>query len=89
LCDSEKQNIRVPLLVIAETLLPETLQFLKINKSLDTTVTPADTSDSPPKAFELHRLAPTLKEMLPPQTWTNSVRYDNNAQSNFILTNSP
>jgi hypothetical protein len=27
--------------------------------------------------------------MLPPQTWTNFVRCDDNAQSNFTLTNTP
>ncbi len=84
-----KRN-RVPLgLVIVEAVLPETLQFLKIANSPDTIVEPADKSDKPSTAFELHRLAPMMKEMLPPETWTDSVRCNDNAQSNFTLTNDP
>jgi hypothetical protein len=49
-------------------MLPETLQFLKIANSLDTTVVPADTFELPLKEFELHRLDPMMKEMLPPPT---------------------
>jgi len=49
-------------------MLPETLQFLKIANSLDTTVEPTDTVEKPLKAFELHRLDPMMKEMLPPPT---------------------
>jgi hypothetical protein len=49
-------------------MLPERLQFLKIANSFDTMVAPADTVDSPFKAFELHRLAPMMKEKLPPPT---------------------
>ncbi len=49
-------------------MLPEILQFLKFAKSPDTIVEPADTVDLPLKAFELQRLAPMMKEMLPPQT---------------------
>jgi hypothetical protein len=75
--------------VLVEALLPDTLKFLKIAKNPDTIVEPADTSDLPFIAFELHRLAPMMKEMLPPQTWTNFVRCDDNAQSNFTLTNTP
>lgn len=59
------------MLVVA--LLPETLQFWKIAKSPDTLVTPADALDSPFIAFELQRLAPIMKEMLPPQTLQDSV----------------
>jgi hypothetical protein len=75
--------------VLVEALLPDTLKFLKIAKNPDTIVEPADTSDPPFIAFELHRLAPMMKEMLPPQTWTNFVRCADNAQSNFTLTNTP
>jgi hypothetical protein len=89
LCETEKQNFRVPLLVLVEALLTDALLFLKITLSPDTIVEPADTSDLPLIAFELHRLAPMMKEMLPPQTWTNFVRCDDNAQSNFTLTNIP
>ena len=89
MCHSKKQNFRVPLPVLVDALLPETLQFLKIAESPDTIVEPADESDKPLKAFELHTLAPMMKEMLPPETWTDSVRYDDNAQSNFTLTNTP
>ena len=75
--------------MLVEALLPDTLKFLKIALSPDTMVEPADTSDLPLKVFELHRLAPMMKEMLPPQTWTNFVRCVDNAQSNFTLTNTP
>jgi hypothetical protein len=59
--------------VLVVTLLPEILQFLKIAKSPDTLVTPADARDSPFKVFEFQRLAPIMKEMLPPQTLQHSV----------------
>ena len=49
-------------------MLPETLQFLKIANSLDTIVAPADIFELPKKVFKLHKLAPMMKEMLPPQT---------------------
>jgi hypothetical protein len=75
--------------VLVEALLPDTLKFLKIALSPDTIVEPADTSDLPLKVFELNRLAPMIKEMLPPHTWTNFVRCNNNAQSIFTLTNTP
>ena len=68
LCDTEHQNFRVPLPLIADAMLPETLQFLKIANSLVTTVEPTDTVEKPLKAFELHRLDPMMKEMLPPPT---------------------
>jgi hypothetical protein len=67
-CHSEKKNFRVPLPVLVDALLPETLQFLKIAKSSDTIVAPADATKKPEKAFELQRLAPITKEMLPPET---------------------
>ena len=66
--DTINQNFRVPLSVRVDAMLPETLEFLKIANSLDTMVAPADTFDSPLKAFELHRLAPMMKEKLPPPT---------------------
>jgi hypothetical protein len=62
------QNFRVPLLVLVNALLPDTLQFLKIAKSPATIVAPADASERPLKAFTLQRLAPITKEMLPPET---------------------
>ena len=65
---TEKQNFRVPLPVLVDALLPEKLQFLKIAKSPDTIVVPADTTEPPLKAFRLQRLAPITKEMLPPAT---------------------
>ncbi len=68
MCHSEKQNFRVPLPVLVDALLPETLQFLKIAKSPDTMVAPAFAIDPPLKAFILQRLAPITKEMLPPAT---------------------
>ena len=68
MCHSKKQNFRVPLPVLVDALLPETLQFLKIAKSPDTMVAPADAIDPPLKAFKLQRLAPITKEMLPPAT---------------------
>jgi hypothetical protein len=64
----KKKNFRVPLPVLVDALLPETLQFLKIDKSPDTIVAPADTIESPLKAFKLQRLAPITKEMPPPAT---------------------
>jgi hypothetical protein len=54
--------------VLVDALLPEKLHFLKIVKSPDTIVVPADMSESPLNAFELQRLAPITKEMLPPET---------------------
>jgi hypothetical protein len=75
--------------VLVEALLTDTLKFLKIALNPDTIVEPADTSDLPFIAFELHRLAPMMTETLPPQTWTIFVRCDDNAQSNFTLTNIP
>jgi hypothetical protein len=65
---TEKQNFRVPLPVLVDALLPETLQFLKIAKSPNTMVAPAFAIDSPLKAFILQRLAPITKEMQPPAT---------------------
>jgi hypothetical protein len=67
-CHSKKQNFRVPLPVLVDALLPETLQFLKIAESPDTIVAPADATERPLKAFKLQRLAPIAKEMLPPET---------------------
>jgi hypothetical protein len=49
-------------------MLPETLHFLKIANSLDTMVASAITIDLPKKVLVLHRLAPMMKEMLPPPT---------------------
>ena len=66
--ETEHQNCGVPLPVVVDAMLPETLQFLKIANSLDTTVEPTDTVEKPLKAFELHRLAPMMKEKLPPPT---------------------
>ena len=51
-----------------DAMLPERLQFLKIANSLDTIVSLEDTFDEPVKEFELHRLAPMMKAMLPPPT---------------------
>jgi hypothetical protein len=68
LCHTKKQNFRVPLPVLVDALLPKTLQFLKIVKSPDTMVAPADATERPLKAFKLQRLAPITKEMLPPET---------------------
>jgi hypothetical protein len=68
LCHTEKQNFCVPLPVLVDALLPKTLQFLKIAKSPDTIVAPADAAERPLKAFKLQRLAPIAKEMLPPET---------------------
>jgi hypothetical protein len=75
--------------VLVEALLTDTLKFLKIALNPDTIVEPADTTDLPLKVFELHRLAPMMTETLPPQTWINFVRCDDNAQRNFTLTNTP
>ena len=75
--------------MIVEALLPETLQFLKIAKSPDTIVEPADTFNMPLLAVKLHRLDPRMKEMLPPQTWNNYVMRNDNTQSNFTLTSTP
>jgi hypothetical protein len=68
---TEKQKIQkilVPLPVLVDALLPETLQFLKITKSPDTFVAPADTFDLPLTELKLQRLGPMTKDMLPPQT---------------------
>ena len=64
----KKKNFRVPPPVLVDALLPETLQFLKIAKSSDTIVAPADATEAPTKAFKLQMLAPITKEMLPPET---------------------
>ena len=85
----KKKTFRVPLLVLVKALLPETLQFLKIAKRPDIMVEPADTFNIPLLALKLHRLAPKMKEMLPPQTWNNFVMRNDNTQSNFTLTNTP
>jgi hypothetical protein len=68
LCHTDKKKIYVPLPVLVDALLPKTLQFLKIAKSPDTIVAPADATESPLKAFKLQRMAPITKEMLPPET---------------------
>jgi hypothetical protein len=68
LCHTEKQKFRVPLPVLVDALLLKTLQFLKIAKSPDTMVAPADATERPLKPFKLQRLAPITKEMLPPAT---------------------
>jgi hypothetical protein len=68
LCDAEKQSFRVPSLVLAEALLPKTLIFMNIAESPDTIVALAETVESPLSALELHKLAPMMREMLPPQT---------------------
>jgi hypothetical protein len=61
------KNFCVPLPVLVDAWLKEILQFLKIAKSPVTNVKPADTFDTPLKAFELQMLAPMTKEMLPPK----------------------
>jgi hypothetical protein len=48
---------------------------LKIAKSPDTIVTPACAFEPPFTTFELQRLGPIMKEMLPPQTWKDSVTF--------------
>jgi hypothetical protein len=54
--------------VLAEALLPKTLIFMNIAESPDTIVALAETVESPLSALELHKLAPMMREMLPPQT---------------------
>ena len=83
--DTINQNFRVPLAVRVDAMLPETLQFLKIANSLDTIVAPAETFDMPLRPFELHRLAPMMKEMLPPPTWIDCITIFDNTQSDFTL----
>jgi hypothetical protein len=68
---AEKQNlsvVSVPLLALVNALLNEILQFLKIAESPDTIVPPLETTDPLLNVFELHRLAPIMREMLPPKT---------------------